>query len=544
MDLEVEGPKLLMLFYGVVAFLAIVGLLLLGLDRVGARKDRWIALGFLAPAAILLVIGLVIPAIRTFVFSFLNADSSKFVGLENYKWIFTQEDTRRVLLNTALWVALVPTVSTFVGLIYAVLVDRARFEAVAKSLIFMPMAISFVGAGIIWKFVYAYRDPEQGKQTRSAQPGGLWLGGKPQQLAARTAHEHAVPDRGLVWIQAGFAMVVLSAAIKGDPAEITEAARIDGVTPWQMFWRVTVPSIRPALLVVLVTITIGSLKLFDIVRTMTGGRFQTERARAPDVRAGVPTPTTTARARRWPSSSSCSSRRSSSTRCASTASVAGRQCDRDRTPYAATEAAVGTHRDRAGAPPPHEPHRERHLAAHRSPVDGADVRPVHLVVSARGRHQDQRLVELLQRPKLTLKNYNDVLFGTSGTSGQLASFFVNSMVITIPSVLFPLAFCSLAAYALAWTRFRGREWIYVASSRCRSCRCRWRSCRCCSSSTSSSSRAPARSRRSGSRTRASPCRWARSCCTTSWPSCRVTSSRRRVSTARATHASSVRWCCR
>jgi alpha-glucoside transport system permease protein len=276
MDLEVEGPKLLMLFYGVVAFLAIVGLLLLGLDRVGARKDRWIALGFLAPAAILLVIGLVIPAIRTFVFSFLNADSSKFVGLENYKWIFTQEDTRRVLLNTALWVALVPTVSTFVGLIYAVLVDRARFEAVAKSLIFMPMAISFVGAGIIWKFVYAYRDPEQGKQLGLLNQVVLWLGGKPQNWLLEQPMNTLFLIAVLVWIQAGFAMVVLSAAIKAIPAEITEAARIDGVTPWQMFWRVTVPSIRPALLVVLVTISIGSLKLFDIVRTMTGGRFQTD----------------------------------------------------------------------------------------------------------------------------------------------------------------------------------------------------------------------------------------------------------------------------
>jgi alpha-glucoside transport system permease protein len=276
MDLEVEGPKLLMLFYGVLAFLAIVGLLLLGLDRVGSRKDRWIALGFLAPAGILLMIGLVIPAIRTFIFSFLNADSKRFVGMENYAWIFTQEDTRRVLLNTALWVLLVPTVSTLVGLVYAVLVDRARFEAVAKSLIFMPMAISFVGAGIIWKFVYAYRDPEQGRQLGLLNQVVLWLGGKPQNWLLEQPMNTLFLIAVLIWIQAGFAMVVLSAAIKAIPAEITEAARIDGVTPWQMFWRVTVPSIRPALLVVLVTISIGSLKLFDIVRTMTGGRFQTD----------------------------------------------------------------------------------------------------------------------------------------------------------------------------------------------------------------------------------------------------------------------------
>ncbi len=276
MDLEVEGPKLLMLLYGIIAFLAIVGLLLLGLDRVGGRKDRWIAMGFLAPAGILLTIGLIIPAIRTLILSFFNADSTKFVGLENYAWMFTQEDTRRVLVNTALWVILVPTVSTLVGLVYAVVVDRARFEALAKSLIFMPMAISFVGAGIIWKFVYAYRDAEQGQQLGLLNQIVIWLGGKPQNWLLEAPWNTLFLIAVLVWIQAGFAMVVLSAAIKAIPAEITEAARIDGVTAWQMFWRVTIPSIRPALLVVLVTISIGSLKLFDIVRTMTGGRFQTD----------------------------------------------------------------------------------------------------------------------------------------------------------------------------------------------------------------------------------------------------------------------------
>jgi alpha-glucoside transport system permease protein len=276
MDLEIEGPKLLMLFYGVLAFLAIVGLLLLALDRVGGRKDRWIALGFLGPAAIMLTIGLVIPAIRTIYLSFLSADSTKFVGLDNYLWMFTQEETRRVLLNTALWVVLVPSVATLVGLVYAVLVDRARFEGVAKSLIFMPMAISFVGAGIIWKFVYAYRDAAQGDQLGLLNQLILWLGGIPQNWLLEKPWNNFFLIAVLVWIQAGFAMVVLSAAIKAIPNEITEAARIDGVTSWQMFWRVTVPSIRPALLVVVVTISIGSLKLFDIVRTMTGGRFDTD----------------------------------------------------------------------------------------------------------------------------------------------------------------------------------------------------------------------------------------------------------------------------
>lgn len=272
---ESESPKLAMLGYGIVAFLAIIGLLLLALDRVGGRKDRWIALGFLAPAAIMLTIGLIIPAVRTIAFSFMNPDSSTFIGLDNYAWVFAQPENREVLFNTLLWVLLVPTVSTAVGLIYAVLVDRAKFESVAKSLIFMPMAISFVGAGIIWKFVYAYRSTEQGEQIGLLNQLVVWAGGTPQNWLLEEPLNTLFLIAVLVWIQAGFAMVVLSASIKAIPTEIVEAARLDGVTAAQMFWRVTIPSIRPALTVVLVTISIATLKVFDIVRTMTGGNFGT-----------------------------------------------------------------------------------------------------------------------------------------------------------------------------------------------------------------------------------------------------------------------------
>jgi alpha-glucoside transport system permease protein len=275
MDLEIESPKLLMLIYGVLAFLAIVGLLLLALDRVGSRKDLWIALGFLAPAGIMLTIGLIIPAARTIYLSFLNANSTEFIGLDNYTWIFTQEETRRVLLNTALWVVLVPSVATMVGLVYAVLVDRAKFEGVAKSLIFMPMAISFVGAGIIWKFVYAYRGGEDAEQIGLLNQIVVWFGGEPKQWLLNPPVNTLFLIAVMVWIQAGFAMVVLSAAIKAIPSDIVEAARIDGTNAWQMFSRVTLPSIRPALIVVLVTISIATLKVFDIVRTMTGGQFDT-----------------------------------------------------------------------------------------------------------------------------------------------------------------------------------------------------------------------------------------------------------------------------
>ncbi|NUR69843.1 MAG: sugar ABC transporter permease [Hamadaea sp.] len=279
MDFSNEPPKLLELLYGVIAFLAVVGVLLFVLDKLPMRKERWIALTFLFPAGALLTIGLVIPAIRTFILSFTKPDiahpgTNKFAGFENYIWMFTEPESRHTLLNTLLWVLLVPTVSTAVGLIYSVLVDRSRGEAFAKSLIFMPMAISFVGAGIIWKFIYEYR-PEDEKQLGLLNQLVVWLGGTPQQWLLKGPWNTLFLIVVLIWIQAGFAMVVLSAAIKAIPAEIVEAARLDGVTPWQMFWRVTVPSIRPALIVVLVTITIATLKVFDIVRAMTGGNFGT-----------------------------------------------------------------------------------------------------------------------------------------------------------------------------------------------------------------------------------------------------------------------------
>ncbi|MDG4820397.1 sugar ABC transporter permease [Asanoa sp. WMMD1127] len=301
MEFEDFAPKLTMLLYGVIGFVVVVGGLLLLLDVVpnyfarrreaalvaasvsgtsaptgrGVRKHRegMLGLAFLLPALLLLLIGLVIPAIRTIILSLFNGDSTAFVGLRNYTWIFQENDIVRVLLNTAAWVVLVPLLATSVGLLYAVMVDRARFEAVAKSLIFLPMAISFVGAGIIWRFVYAYR----GEGDQIGLLNWLWVtvGGTPQQWLNNPPFNTFLLIVVMVWIQAGFAMVILSAAIKAIPSDIVEAARLDGVTPWQMFWRVTLPSIRPALIVVVVTITIATMKIFDIVRTMTNGNFDT-----------------------------------------------------------------------------------------------------------------------------------------------------------------------------------------------------------------------------------------------------------------------------
>lgn len=273
-DFAAEGPKLAQLLVGIAAFFAVVGVLLLLVDRVPMRqRARWPAAILLSPALLLLLIGLVVPAIRTTVLSFRNGNSKEWVGLDNYGWMFTQPEAVIVLRNTLIWVVLTPLLVTAIGLLYAVIVDNTRFEQLAKSLVFLPMAISFVGAGIIWKFVYAYRPPGA-EQIGALNRIVVALGGSPQQWLLNPPANTLFLIVVLVWIQAGFATVVLSAAIKSIPAEIVEAARLDGASPLQMFFRVTLPSIRPAVIVVLVTQCIGTLKLFDIVRTMTGGQFE------------------------------------------------------------------------------------------------------------------------------------------------------------------------------------------------------------------------------------------------------------------------------
>jgi alpha-glucoside transport system permease protein len=269
------AQKFLMLFYGVVAFAVVVGVVLLLADRAPktGREKIQTAL-FVGPALILVGIGLVVPAVRTSLMAFKDSFSQKWVGLGNFQWMFTSPDARIVLVNTAIWVLLAPFIATAVGLIYAILIDKSRFESAYKALVFLPMAISMVGASIIWKFIYDY------KESGSTQIGLLnqllvWVGAQPQQFIVNAPWNTVFLIVILIWLQAGFAMVVLSAAIKGIPGDIIEAARLDGVNPLQMFFRITLPSIRPAVMVVYITILISTLKVFDIVRTMTGGNFDT-----------------------------------------------------------------------------------------------------------------------------------------------------------------------------------------------------------------------------------------------------------------------------
>ena len=270
------AEKFGLMFLGLAVFAAAVGLILFLADRAPKRgRDIWQLLAFLAPAMILLAVGLIYPAINTAVLSFFNRNSSQFVGLDNYVWMFTEPTILTTLGNTLIWVALVPTLSTVFGLAYAVFIDKSKGEKVLKSLVFMPMAISFVGAGIIWRFVYEYRAVGFSEQIGILNQILVWLGQEPQQFLQNSPWNTFFLIVVMVWIQTGFAMVLLSAAIKGVPVEIIEASRLDGANAWQQFWNVTVPGIRGTLVVVVTTISIATLKVFDIVRAMTGGNFDT-----------------------------------------------------------------------------------------------------------------------------------------------------------------------------------------------------------------------------------------------------------------------------
>ncbi|HEU4491411.1 MAG TPA: sugar ABC transporter permease [Jiangellales bacterium] len=265
-----------LMFFAIILFVVVMSLILLAVDRARGVRNWMVALAFLAPMGLMLVFGLIYPGLRTIRESFFDRTSTNYVGFENYTTLFTEDIFQIVLRNTAIWVFIVPIVSTLIGLVYAVLVDRTRFEALAKGLIFLPMAISMVGASIIWKFVYEYRPDQEGvEQIGLANQLLVWAGREPYQFLITSPLNTFFLIVVMIWIQSGFAMTVLSAAIKAIPDDIVEAARIDGVSGVGMFRYVTVPSIRPALVVVVTTIAIGTLKIFDIVRTMTGGNFNT-----------------------------------------------------------------------------------------------------------------------------------------------------------------------------------------------------------------------------------------------------------------------------
>jgi alpha-glucoside transport system permease protein len=269
------GEKFLQMLIAIGLFFAVVAIILLVTQRLRSRRGELVqSAAFVLPAMALIALGLLYPAIATIYQSFRNAAGNEFVGFENYQTIFTDDAQIRVLINTAIWVLLVPLASTAIGLIYAVLIDRARFEKFAKALIFLPMAISLVGASIIWRFVYDYRDgdrPQIGLLNQLLHSMGFDTYRFLQDQPWNTFFLIVI----MIWVQAGFAMTILSASIKAIPDDIVEAARLDGVGGLRMFRYITIPSIRPSLIVVLTTISITTLKAFDVVRTTVGGNFDT-----------------------------------------------------------------------------------------------------------------------------------------------------------------------------------------------------------------------------------------------------------------------------
>jgi alpha-glucoside transport system permease protein len=246
-------------------------------------RHRLIPWAWIIPALLFLGIFLVFPVVDTIRISFMDASSTAFVGIDNYIYVFTQGDARRTLLNNLLWLFLFTTVTVGLGLIIAVLTDRVRYEVAAKALIFVPMAISFVAAGVIWTFMYQFRPDQPGfAQTGTINAVLVAAGGPP---VAWLVEQGVVPYFGInniaiivagIWMWTGFAMVVLSAGLKGIPAEILEAARVDGASEGQIFWRIIIPMLWPTIAVVAITLMINALKIFDLVFIMTGGRFGTD----------------------------------------------------------------------------------------------------------------------------------------------------------------------------------------------------------------------------------------------------------------------------
>lgn len=234
----------------------------------------WTAWFWIAPALILMGVFFIWPLIDSIILSLQNRDSTAFVGLRNYKTIFTQSDLLDVLKNNLLWLVVATILTVGLGLLVAVLVDRVRIESIIKSALFIPMAISFVGAGVIWRFMYIY-EPANTTQIGLLNAILSIFHIPPQTWTINEAFNNFSLIAVYVWMWTGFSMVIISAALKGIPDDVIEAAKIDGASRLTMFWRVTVPMIAPTLGVVTTTMIINILKIFDVVYVMTGGNYNT-----------------------------------------------------------------------------------------------------------------------------------------------------------------------------------------------------------------------------------------------------------------------------
>jgi len=231
---------------------------------------------FVGPAIAIMAWFLAIPVIRSLWSSFRNALGTQWVGFDNYVFAFTDPRMLETFRNNLLWLVFGTAFSVGLGLLIAVLADRSKLEVLYKSIIFTPMAISFVGAGVIWKFVYTFKGTGVNIQEIGLLNAILIaLGGTPQPWLNIPPWNNFFLIIIMIWLQTGYAMVILSSAIKGVPAELLEAARIDGASEVRAFFGITIPYIKGTLITVITTIVIFSLKTFDIVRVMTGGNNST-----------------------------------------------------------------------------------------------------------------------------------------------------------------------------------------------------------------------------------------------------------------------------
>ncbi len=241
-------------------------------NRVQDRIRPWV---WLFPAFAFLMVFLIYPTLYTLYLSFLDKFSNDFVGLDNYLYFFTTSDTLVALRNNAIWLVLLTSLAVGLGLAIAILVDRVRYESAAKSVIFVPLAISFVGAGVIWKFMYDFRPPGE-SQTGTLNGVLAAVGVDPVPWLVNDPGNTIALIVVAAWIWTGFCMVILSGALKSISAELLEAARVDGASEWQVFRSITFPLLLPTIAVVATTMVIVSLKAFDIVYVMTNGAFDTE----------------------------------------------------------------------------------------------------------------------------------------------------------------------------------------------------------------------------------------------------------------------------
>ena len=251
------------------------------------KQGIWAPIMYLLPALIIMSIFVVFPMINTVRLSFLDArgDNSAastclegqpcWGAFENYRYALTNPEMVNALKNNALWLILMVPATVITGLLIALLADRVKYEPLAKSLIFMPVAISFIGAGIIWRFIYSIQTGE-GEQYGLINAILVAFGKEPIAFMSNPmVNNYALMIVG-VWLWAGFCMTILSAALKSVPGEVLEAARVDGANEIQVFFKIMLPIIMPTVVVVTTTMVINVLKIFDIVFVMTGGNFGTE----------------------------------------------------------------------------------------------------------------------------------------------------------------------------------------------------------------------------------------------------------------------------